>query len=198
MKKSILLIVACVFAFATIQAQSSEVEATTQLTKAEQFKVSSSIVKEDKIYRYNGYGVELFVKLFTNLKTGEQLVALEIWPSTGQKLLGITAPLGYLDIEDVDDLILALESITENFNNSEKKQDFSITYTAPGGIDVFFEKEGAKSLCYLRKKWYSVDDYGIQTCNYSTGCAILHVTTLPQLISSIKEAQAIANQALAK
>ena len=38
MKKSFLLIVACVFAFATVQAQSSEVEATTQQTKAEQFK----------------------------------------------------------------------------------------------------------------------------------------------------------------
>ena len=42
MKKTFLLIVACFFAFATVQAQSSEVEATTQLTKAEQFKTKNS------------------------------------------------------------------------------------------------------------------------------------------------------------
>ena len=42
MKKTFLLIVACVFAFATVQAQSSEVEATTQQTKAEQFKQKNS------------------------------------------------------------------------------------------------------------------------------------------------------------
>ena len=44
MKKTILLIVACVFAFATVQAQSSEVEATTKLTKAEQFKAKSDFI----------------------------------------------------------------------------------------------------------------------------------------------------------
>ena len=50
MKKTFLLIVACVFAFATVQAQSSEVEATTQQTKAEQFKQKNSFIKEETLY----------------------------------------------------------------------------------------------------------------------------------------------------
>ncbi len=205
MKKTFLLIVACVFAFTTVQAQSSEVEATTQLTKAEQFKQKNSFIKEDKIYKYKGQGVQLFAKLFTDLKTGEQLVALEFHPTAGQQIMNsmtgvISQPLGYLDMEAIDDLILALEMIVETEQTSDKKDEYSITYMAPGGIDVFFDKyEGNPyGSCTLRKKWYSIDDYGMQTTNYSEGWIFTTGPALPKLISAIKEAQAIANQALAK
>ena len=63
MKKTFLLIVACVFAFATVQAQSSEVEATTQQTKAEQFKQKNSFIKETEIYKFDQVGVKVLAKL---------------------------------------------------------------------------------------------------------------------------------------
>ena len=49
MKKAFLLMVACAFAFVSAQAQSSEVEAFTQSTKAQQFKDKNSFIKETKI-----------------------------------------------------------------------------------------------------------------------------------------------------
>ena len=45
---------------------------------------------------------------------------------------------------------------------------------------------------------FVTDDYGVQTTNNSEGYAMLPINFLSKLISSIKEAQAIANQALAK
>lgn len=204
MKKSILLIVACVFAFVTVQAQSSEVETASQLTKAEQFKNKSTFIKEDVIYKYQGQGTKLFAKLFTDLKTGEQLAALEFYPSAGQQLMNsmvgtVSKPLGYLDMDAIDDLLLALGTMVEISKTSNKQDEFSITYIAPGGIDLFFNKyDNGSEILTLRKKWYSIDDYGVQTVNYSEGWISIAGSAIPKLISSIKEAQAIANQALAK
>lgn len=205
MKKSILLIVACVFAFATVQAQSSEVEIASQLTKAELFKAENSFIREDVIYKYKGQGVELYAVLFTDLKSNEQITALEFQATAGQQInnyysgLGVTSKtLGYVDSEEIDNLLLALETISNESNNADKKDDFSITYTAPGGIDVHYWKIGASALCYLRKKWYYLDDYGVLTNKYSEGNITIAPATLPKLISAIKEAQVIVNQKSAK
>ncbi|MBR5853206.1 MAG: hypothetical protein IKY74_03290 [Alistipes sp.] len=112
MKKTFLLIIACLFAFATAQAQSSDVEAATQLTKAEQFKTKNKFLKETTIYEDKKSGIKLYAKLFTDLKSGDKLVALEFWPTMfGQKVaaaLGVPAPLGYLDMDQIDDMLLAL------------------------------------------------------------------------------------------
>lgn len=203
MKKTFLLIVTCVFAFATVQAQSSEVEATTQQTKAEQFKQKNSFIKETEIYKFDQVGVKVLAKLFTDLQSNEQLVALEFHPSTFVKVLsgGMAAPLGYLDMNQVDDLLLALETILNESNNSTKKDKYTISYTAPGGIDVFFTTDfpgQPAPVVMFRKKWFVTDDYGVQTINYSEAFAMLPINFLSKLISSIKEAQMIANQALAK
>lgn len=204
MKKTFLLIVACVFAFTTVHAQSSEVEATTKLTKAEQFKVKSDFIMEDLIYKYQGQGVRLFAKLFVDLKTGEQLTALEFYPSAGQQLVNamftntVSEPLGYLDMDAIDDLLLALETIVEIDKTSNKQNEFSLTYMTPNGIDVFFNRyEGnAYGTCTFRKKWYSIDDYGIQTAKYSEGWINITVSALPKLISSIREAQIVCEKEL--
>lgn len=206
MKKTILLIVACVITFATVRAQSSEVEATTKLTKAEQFKAKSDFIKEDLIYKYQGQGVRLFAKLFVDLKTGEQLTALEFYPSAGQQIMNsmisgvVSEPLGYLDMDAIDDLLLALETIVEIDKTSNKQEEFSVTYITPSGIDVFFNRfEGnAYGICTFRKKWYSIDDYGIQTAKYSEGWISILVSALPKLISSIREAQIVCEKELSE
>ena len=207
MKKSILLIVACAFAFATVQAQSSEVEATTQLTKAEQFKLKSSFIKEELIYKYEDKNLHVCTQLFTDLKTGEQLVTLEFRaPIQGLKSAAefYFSPLGYLDMEQIDDLLLALEMILDGSNNSDKKDRYSISYTAPGGIDVYYTNGvslgivNTTPVVSFRKKWFKLDEYGVQTSTYSEAESALNIKDLPKLISGIKEAQTIAQQALAK
>ena len=208
MKKVFLTIVACAFSFVGAYAQNSEVEAVNQLTKAEQFKAKNNFVKEATIYEDKNSGVRLFAKLFTDLKSGEQLAALEFWPTLGKALTtGSLAPLGYLDMDQVDDLLLALETILTENNNADKKVVFTITYTAPGGIDVIYDSHflassvsfsAAAPTVIFRKKWFKADEYGVQTAVYSEGTTNCHIKDLPKLIGSIKEAQAIANQALEK
>ena len=197
MKKTFLLIVACVFAFATVQAQSSEVEATTQLTKAEEFKLNCSFIKETEIYKYEGLGLQILTKLFTDLKSNEQLVALEFC----KLFSGIPISLGYLDMDQADDLLFALENMLNMSSNSAKTDKFTISYTAPGGLDVYYDTNypGYKvPMVILRKKRYKLDEYGVQTYIYSETSVMLSIEGLPKLISAIKEAQLIANQALAK
>ena len=203
MKKAFLLIVACTFAFVSANAQTSAVEAASQLTKAEQFKANNSFIKETEIYKFSETGVKVFAKLFTDLKSGEQLAALEFHPSTLVKALsgGLAQPLGYLDMDQVDDLLLALETITKEAANSDKKEKFTISYTAPGGIDVFYVTDfpgQPAPIVIFRKKWFAIDDYGVQTSIYSEGMSILPIKSLTGFISSLKEAQTIANQSLGK
>lgn len=208
MKRTLLLIVACVFAIASAHAQSYEVEATTQLTKAEQFKMKNSFIKETTIYEDKKSGMKLYAKLFTDLKSGDQLVALEFWPTfMGQKALaaiGVKAPLGYLDMDKVDDLLLALDTILNEHNNAAKSDSFTITYTAPGGIDLFFTTElttsafGGPGTIIFRKKWFKSNEYGEQTAVYSESTTMCSIANLPKLISCIKEAQTIAKQSLGK
>ena len=205
MKKAFLLIVACTFALVSAHAQTSEVEAKSQLTKAEQFKANNSFVKETTIYEDKQSGMKLYAKLFTDLNSGEQLAALEFWPTVGSKLLtgGLVTPLGYLDMDQIDDLLLALETILTEYNNAGKRDSYSITYTAPGGIDVYFLRDintglSIQGVVVFRKKWFHLNEYGVQTCSYSEASTSCAIKDLPKLITVIKEAQTIANQSLVK
>lgn len=203
MKKAFLLIVVCTIASISAYAQTSAVEAASQLTKAEQFKANNSFIKETEIYKFSETGIKVFAKLFTDLKSGEQLAALEFHPSTLVKALssGLAQPLGYLDMDQVDDLLFALETISKESSSSDKKDKFTITYTAPGGIDVFYVTDfpgQPAPIVIFRKKWFAIDDYGVQTSNYSEGMSILPIKSLTSFISSLKEAQTIANQSLGK
>jgi hypothetical protein len=207
MKKAFLLIVACTFAFVSAYAQTSAVEAVSQLTKAEQFKAKNSFVKETTIYEDKQSGMKLYAKLFTDLNSGEQLTALEIWPTVGSKLLtgGNISPLGYLDMDQIDDLLLALETILSEAKAADQKQMSTITYTANGGIDVFFTNAisgsafgGTPGVVVFRKKWYHLNEYGVQTISYSEATTDCSIKNLPKLIAAVKEAQTIAKQSLGK
>lgn len=199
--------VACTFAFVSTHAQTSAVVATAQLTKAEQFKANNSFVKETTIYEDKQSGMKLYAKLFTDLNSGEQLAALEIWPTVGKSMLAgslIQTPLGYLDMDQIDDLLLALETILTESQNTDSKEKCNITYTAPGGIDVFFTNTavaspfGTPGLVVFRKKWYHLNEYGVQTISYSEATTDCAIKSLPKLIAAIKEAQTVANQSLVK
>ena len=144
-----------------------------------------------------------YAKLFTDLKNGEQITALEFHPSGLVKALsgGAALPLGYLDMDKVDDFILALEKMLEEHNNAGKKDKFTVSYTAPGGIDAYYTTDfpgQPAPIVLFRKKWFTTNEYGVQTSIYSSAVAILPIKSLTNFISSLKEAQTIANQSLGK
>lgn len=204
-------------------AQNSEIEAAMQETKAEQFLKENSFVREDQITSYVGKGLEVYAKIFTDLTSGQRIAALEFF-TQNQRLAGTLAnvgsalfggdgnvasaadmapkPLGYLDMDNVQDLITALENIVLTANNASKKDVFSISYTAPGGIDVYFS-QGIKDMwgvkgdaaVFFRKKWYGINEYGVHSVQY-TRTEGIKIENIAKLIPIIKDAKIIAEKEL--
>lgn len=195
MKKAFLLIVACAFAFLSTNAQSSQVEIVSQTTKTEQFKTNCSFLKESIIGEFKEGGVRILTILYTDLKTGNELVGME-FQSYGTLLNGVTTPenLGYLDFEQIDDLTFALERILEESKSNDKKDKCAIHYTTESGIDVHYY--GIKGVQYVgfRKRWLTKNEFGVQGYTYTQNPPVMGIGKLKDLISEIKESQTIAKQ----
>lgn len=221
MKKVFLAVALTTLLLCNTNAQNSDVEIAMQETKTEKFLKENGFVREDQITSYVGKGIEVYGKIFTDLRTGKQIAALEFF-TQNQRLAGTLAnvgaallggsgnvaseeemaprPLGYLDMENVQDLIAALEDIVTSANNSSKKDAFSISYTAPGGIDVYFS-QGIKDIwgvkgdasVFFRKKWYGINEHGVRTVQY-TRTEGIKIENIAKLIPIIKDAQTIASK----
>jgi hypothetical protein len=186
MKKVFLAVALTTLLLCNANAQNSDVEIAMQETKVEMFLKKCNFVKTDLVATFYSKGIEINAKVFTDIESGEKIGALDFW----EKEAGL---LGYLDIDQVSDLITALEHTMQVSNNSSKKDYFLIDYTAPGGINFTYGNHaagisGTKPGLSLRKKWYSVNEYGIQSVSYST-TGYIGIKRVAQLISTIKEAQ---------
>lgn len=204
-------------------AQNSDVEIAMQETKAEKFLKECTFLREDQITSYVGKGLEIYGKIFTDLTTGKQIAALEFFTqnqaAAGTALNVVSGmaggssnvvseeemapkPLGYLDMENVQDLITALENILTLANNASKKDVYSISYTAPGGIDVYFS-QGIKDMwgikgdasVFFRKKWYATNAYGTRSVCY-TQTRSIKIENIAKIIPIIKDAKMIAEKQL--
>ena len=199
MKKAFLLVVACAFTFVSAQAQSSEVEAVSQTTKTEQFKTNCSFLKETIIGEFREGGVQVLTILYTDLKTGNELVGLEFRSyATLLNGVGIPESLGYLDADQVNDFLLALETMLDEAKNAGKKEQSAISYTAPSGIDAHSYSLNGVQYVGFRKKWITTNEFGVRQYTYTQNPPFMTINKLAKLISSIKEAQTIAEQYLNK
>lgn len=225
MKKVFLAVALTTLLLCNTNAQNSEIEAAMQETKAEQFLKEHSFVREDQITSYVGKGVEIYAKIFTDLTSGKRIAALEFYTqnqvaagtamniaaslaSDGKSAQVVSEedmaakPLGYLDMDNVQDLITALENIVLTANNASKKDVFSISYTAPGGIDVYFS-QGIKDMwgikgdasVIFRKKWYGINEFGVRSVQYTRTKGI-KIENIAKLIPIIKDAKMIAEKEL--
>ena len=175
MKKVFLAVVLTTLLVCNADAQNSDVEIAMQETKAEMFLKNCSFVRTDQ------------VATFTS-----KIGALEF--------IGRGAFLGYLDMDRVSDLITALEHTMEVSKNSSKLDDIEIDYTAPGGINFRYDSHATgyfspKPGLSFRKKWYSVNEYGVQTVTYSKA-AYIKMKHVAKLLPIIKEAQITIEQKL--
>ena len=199
MKKTFLLIVACTFAFVSAYAQSSEAEIVSQKTKSEQFKTSCSFLKESILCEFKEAGIKVCAMLYTDLKTKEQLTGIEFISTNAVKeLTGQAEHLGYLDMDQLDDFILALETILKEAETVTKKDICSICYTTPGGVEVYFYSiegaTGAGSIVAFRKRWIAPNQYGVNEYHYTLNPPIMYTPKLAKLIETFKEAKNIAKQ----
>ena len=193
MKKLFLAMALATLVVFNTNAQNSDVEIAMQETKTEMFLKNCSFVRTDQVATFYSKGVAIYAQVFTDIESGEKIGALEFWAGVF---------LGYLDIDRVSDLITALEHTMEVSNNSSKTDYFAIDYTAPGGINFAYGNHtagflGTKPGLSLRKKWYSINEYGVQTVSYST-TGYIKTKHIAKLIPMIKEAQITIEKELLK
>lgn len=210
MKKSFLILASCLFFLGTAQAQMSAIELASSQTEAEKFLNNCSFIKEENVSKYIDNGLEIYGKVFTDLSTGNKIAALEFYTQNKEALAGFAnfmaaasgvntapidgsaKPLGYLDMSEVSDLLKALQKIVD-MSETKATFDYTISYTAKGGIDVFYDSVEKKLV--FQKKWYSTNAYGVQSANYVASTAIT-LKKVAKLISAIEDAQNLANSQL--
>ena len=115
------------------------------------------------------------------------------------KIKKIASVIDNIIINDIEDV---LEDIVTSAHNSSKKDIFSINYTAPGGIDVYFS-QGIKDMwgvkgdavVFFRKKWYGINEYGVRSVQY-TRTEGIKIENIAKLIPIIKDAKIIAEKEL--
>lgn len=79
MKKTILAFVMCTLFIGGAFAQNSAIEVAQQETLAEKFIKNSIFYKELELTSYSDNGLEIYGKVFTDLKTNKKMAAIQFY-----------------------------------------------------------------------------------------------------------------------
>lgn len=194
------------------QAQNSNVEINQQVSKTEQFINSCSFYKTESFLELKDGGLYVTAMVITNLKTNAKIGTMFFQTKVdGKKLAaGITGTilgaqgsgqvlddagpksLGYLDMDEIDDLINALSRILEA---TKEKHDvpYVISYVTKSGIDVTYNSESDKAI--FSRDWHSINRYGAPIEG-----TVISPEVSPKLIAktitTLEKAKTIINQNL--
>ena len=208
MKKNLLIIATCILFAGNVIAQNSAVEAALQFeTKAEKFIKACDFYKTTTYSDMEEDGLKIYAQVFENLKNHKKLGAIYFETESDKAKAAMMAvltggatsaddgspkPLGYLDIDEVDDLLSALNAIVAE-TKVKSKEKFTISYMTHGGINVVYNKDNNE--CRYFKEWNTVNKYGtrVQYVVYSKAVSIKAVT---KTITMLEKAKTIINQNL--
>ncbi len=194
--KKLFIILTTLMMCGVANAQNSEAESTfIKETKAEKFLRKATLYREDTHLTMYEDGITAYVKVATDLITNEKIgycyfeTEAEKWfAREGEE--GAAEPLGYLDLEQIDDMILALEKILENTKIKSKVRDYFISYRTESGINVHYN--GKKGV-YYSKKFYYINENGIERC-YELESPKAALKSLTKTIDMLEKAKTIINQ----
>lgn len=199
MKKLFLVLaISMVVGLAYAQNTAAESEEEKELTKAEQFLKGASLYREDTYVKFKEDGITAYVKVATDLLTNQKIgyCYFETEVDRSLKFLSLGAagdpePLGYLDMDEIDDMILALNKIIEDTKVKKDVKYYQINYSTKSGINVHYNTEDKK--VYYYKKWSYTNQYGVS----GTFKMVSPPATLKSLAKTVKmleKAQTIINQ----
>lgn len=203
MKKTILFVTGCLFCFGAANAQMSAVEIASQQTEAEKLLLNGSFVKVETISEYSDNGIEVDGKVLTDLTNNQKIGYLEfrtesevgkaIFASiatsaatgTNVQFDGSAKPLGYLDLNHVNELVNVLQKIVD-MSKQKATYKYTVSYVVAGGINVVYDSDDEEA--QFQKRWYSTNAFGVKE-SYSVGTTAIEVKDLAKIITAIKEAQ---------
>lgn len=202
MKKLLFVLVSALSLIFSVNAQNSAVEADAMnnVTKAEKFLKESTFYREDTYVEMEETGIRAWAKVATDLKTGKKIgycyfmteskLALAMFTQGTEG--GASQPLGYLDMDEIDDMIKALKKIVE-ITRTKSPNDYSINYITKSGIDVFYDSE-EKKVTYS-KEWSYVNQYGVRG-TYRITSPVASINAVKKTIAMLEQAKIIINQNL--
>ena len=212
MKKTLFIIAAGIMMIATAQAQNSTIEAIQQLTKTEQFINSCSFYKTEKLIELKEGGLYVTAMVLTDLQTNKKIGAMYFESKTdGKKMatgvigtaLGVKGsedtmndagpkPLGYLDLDNIDDLISSLNAIVES---TKQKSDvpYVISYITKGCINVTYNSESEKVI--FSREWNSINRFGTPITGTISSPEV-SIKSVVKTIDTLEKAKNIINQNL--
>lgn len=162
MKKSLFILVACMFFMSNAWAQNSAVEAAQEYkeTKVEQFLKTNHFTKIEQIYTIKQDNFVMEPLVITNLLTGEKIAGvLTSYDDTG-------ASLGYYDFDEIDDVLKVLDQILALSKEKLTYKKTYVSWTSKSGVQIYYD--AAKKETFFRKKWHYTNQYGVRTVYYQS------------------------------
>jgi hypothetical protein len=201
MKKLFLsLVVLMICGFASAQNSATESKELYKETKAEKFLRESSLYREDTYIKLKEDGITAYVKVATNLITNQKIgyCYFETEADKGALFLtggvaGAPEPLGYLDMEEIDDMILALNKILEDTKLKKDVKSYSISFTTESGINVYYDTIEKK--VFYGKKWNYTNQYGVER-TYTLWSPPASLRSLSKTVLMLEKAKKVINDNL--
>lgn len=203
--KKLFLFLTTLMVCGLINAQNStaEVIENTKETKAEKFLRESSLYREDTYIKLEEDGVTAYVKVATDLITNKKIGYCYFETEADRATQFFTGgndghpePLGYLDMEQIDDMILAINKIIEESKIKKEVKNFQIKYTTKSGINIHYGRaiNGGSSV-YYSKEWYYINQYGISR-NITLTSPPASLQSLAKTVEMLEKAKKIINDNL--
>ena len=163
--KNVLLTWVVLLVSSSVFAQNAIVSKVRQETDADNFLQNSIYYKSINVYEYLGSDVEIFGTVLIDeadktKKVGTIMIAGDGYSLSQSKMLMYTRTAYYLNISQIDSVILVLRQICADMTNPSR--NFTINYIADGGFGFLYNSR-SKKLLLLK---YSVPDSNSNRYSY--------------------------------
>ena len=198
MKKSMLLVAACLFATCSLFAQNSAAEINAELkqTDIEKFINECSYNKFEYVEEFKTKSCEIEAIVVTNLNTGKKLGGIHLIarPDIAAAVLSMGASLqadaprdlGYLDVSEIDDVLTVLKDIVEN---SKVKAPFRYAITYVSKADLWIRYNSQLYRLDIQRTYTGVNSFGTpESITYSTND--ITIKEVGKIIKTLESAKA--------
>lgn len=202
MKKILFILITTLTVMLPVRAQNSAVESEVleSQTKAEKFLKECSFYREDTFIEMEEEGLRAWAKVATNLVTNEKIGYCYFMTESKEALANFTGglaggssqPLGYLDIDEIDDMINALRKIVD-IASSNSSNEYTVNYITKTGIDVRYDSK-EKKVTYS-KTWKYINQYGVESTS-TISSPDASIKSIQKTISMLTKATIILNHNL--
>ena len=145
MKKLLSFVCLLLAVCASAWAQNPLVRTILQETEAKAFQRQSIFYRTTNVFEYTGDDLEIYAQILQDERNESHRVGTIMFAQKNYRSsqikggnsmkLGYSAPIGYVDINQVDSLIYVFNMIYKGFY---REPAFGISYTVPGGLSLSF------------------------------------------------------------